>query len=194
MPKGKGLSPMKRAKIVSMFNDAKLPKKEIARRLGLDSKAVRNALKKFDEGGGSSASLRDAPRSRRPPKLDDRSTRRLVRLVEQNRKKSARLLRDELSVDGGPKVSVSTIKLALKKAGLPARVAVKKPFVSNVNIEKRLKFAKEHISWTAEDWSKVLFTDESKFDYFVQRPRIVVRRRSGEKLINVWNSVSAQKL
>ena len=35
MAKGKGLSPTKRAEIVSMFNNAKLSKRDINRRLGV---------------------------------------------------------------------------------------------------------------------------------------------------------------
>jgi len=31
-------------------------------------------------------------------------------------------------------------------------------------MEKRKKFAKAHLQWTADDWKKVLWSDESKFN------------------------------
>ena len=47
-------------------------------------------------------------------------------------------------------------------------------------MEKRLKWAKEHAEWTAEDWQKVVFSDESRFciSFGDQGPR--VWRRGGE--------------
>ena len=38
---------------------------------------------------------------------------------------------------------------------------------------KRLAFAKEHHDWTIQQWSKVLFSDESTFQQFVVRKRHV---------------------
>jgi len=110
MGKKKSLSPTKRAKIVTMFEVSKLPKKEIARRLEIDPSTVRYTLKKYYDSGGSSASFKDSPKSGAPRKLDLRSIRRLIRLVEEDRRKTARMLRDELALGGGPSVSVTTIK------------------------------------------------------------------------------------
>ena len=31
------------------------------------------------------------------------------------------------------------------------------------NRKKRLKFARDHLSWTSDDWSKVIWSDESPF-------------------------------
>ena len=134
MGKRKSISPTKRAQIVSLFKDTKLAKREIARRLKISETAVRNAISKFENGDGSSASFRDAPRSGRPIKLDERSVRRLVRIVEQDRRKPARIIRDELSVNAGPRVSVTTIKRNLHKVGLYGRVAVKNPYPKTLKI------------------------------------------------------------
>ena len=50
-------------------------------------------------------------------------------------------------------------------------------------MEKRLRFAKQHLHWTLEDWSKVLWSDESKFGFRGNHgKRIFVRRRVGERL------------
>nr|CAH0103777.1 unnamed protein product [Daphnia galeata] len=36
------------------------------------------------------------------------------------------------------------------------RVACKKPLLRKVNIQKRLKFAKEHVHWTTKQWEKAV--------------------------------------
>ena len=42
----------------------------------------------------------------------------------------------------------------------------KKKKISKKHVQARLKFAKEHLEWTAEDWKRVLFSDESKINRF----------------------------
>ena len=49
------------------------------------------------------------------------------------------------------------------------------------NKKARLRFAKEHSSWTPEDWAKVLFSDESKFNMMGSDGKNYVSRRLGEK-------------
>ena len=73
----------------------------------------------------------------------------------------------------------------LRKAGLYGRVAIKKPLLRTVNKVKRLKWMKKHILWTEEDWSKTLFTDETKCESFVNgHRRVYIRRSEGEKMMD----------
>ena len=58
----------------------------------------------------------------------------------------------------------------------PAR----KPRLTQVMKAKRLAFAKKHRDWTIQQWSKVLFSDESTFQQFVVRKR-QVRRPPGKR-------------
>ena len=60
----------------------------------------------------------------------------------------------------------ATVKRCLRQNKLFGRHPVKKPFVSAKNCRAQLKFAKEHLNWTANKWSKILRSDESKFDMF----------------------------
>jgi len=56
----------------------------------------------------------------------------------------------------------------------------KKPFVSETNRIRRVAWCREHVDWTLEQWSRVLWSDESPFVYrFAQRQR--VWRTNGEK-------------
>ncbi|XP_043474475.1 uncharacterized protein LOC122506399 [Leptopilina heterotoma] len=46
-------------------------------------------------------------------------------------------------------------------------------------------WAKKYVSWTDEDWRKVLFTDESKFELFGGgKRRHYVRRMQGERMLS----------
>ncbi len=38
-----------------------------------------------------------------------------------------------------------------------------KPLLTSKMMVKRLKFAKQYAHWTPEDWSKIMYSDESTF-------------------------------
>ncbi|PLW38313.1 hypothetical protein PCASD_09007 [Puccinia coronata f. sp. avenae] len=65
--------------------------------------------------------------------------------------------------------------------GFHNRVAVEKPFVNSKQIEKQLKFASEHLSWTIDDWKKVVWSDESLFEVGKLSKQTKVWKKKGEK-------------
>jgi len=72
-----------------------------------------------------------------------------------------------------------TISHALQKhLKMPSRVAAMKPLLSVKMKKKRLQFAKKHKDWSAADWSKVMYSDESTFRC-IRATRSKVRRPSG---------------
>ena len=44
-----------------------------------------------------------------------------------------------------------------------------------------MKWCKIFKTWSIDNWNKVLFTDESSFELFSTKQRIIVRRRPNEK-------------
>ncbi|KAH7978720.1 hypothetical protein HPB49_006545 [Dermacentor silvarum] len=42
-------------------------------------------------------------------------------------------------------------------------MAAQKPLLTNVNKSKRLSFAQRHEAWSADDWRRVVFSDECTF-------------------------------
>ncbi len=60
--------------------------------------------------------------------------------------------------------------------------AVTKPLISRKNQNARLTFAEEHVVWTEENWSKVHFSDESKFNLFESDGKHFVWCQTGERL------------
>ena len=109
--------------------------------------------------------------------------------------------------EGATMIAPSTIRRYLREECLFGRAAVKKLFIRQKNRKRRLAFAKDHKDWTKDDWNKVLWTNESKFELFGTNQRVYVRRRTGERLIDdcicptvkhgsgnimVWGSISGR--
>jgi hypothetical protein len=58
-------------------------------------------------------------------------------------------------------VSVTVIKRMFKEEGLTAHKPKKVIEISAKNKEKRIEFALDHRKWRTNEWSNVVFTDES---------------------------------
>ncbi|CDQ87550.1 unnamed protein product [Oncorhynchus mykiss] len=82
----------------------------------------------------------------------------------------------------GVSASACTVRRRLLEDGLVSRRAAKKPLLSRKNIRDRLIFCKRYRDWTAEDWGKVIFSDESPFQLFGASGKKLVRRRQGESI------------
>jgi hypothetical protein len=68
-----------------------------------------------------------------------------------------------------------TLQIDLK---MPSRVAAMKPLLTEKIKSKRLKFSMTYQHFTAEDWSKVMYLDESTFKV-IRASRAKVRRPEG---------------
>lgn len=64
---------------------------------------------------------------------------------------------------------------------LPSCVAAKKLLLTPIMIRKRLAFAKKYVSWTKDDWSKVMFSDEISFRCGMARPGSVRRPQGSDR-------------
>jgi tRNA/tmRNA/rRNA uracil-C5-methylase (TrmA/RlmC/RlmD family) len=80
-------------------------------------------------------------------------------------------------------VSTQTIRRVFQRNGLAARVKQKKPLLFTLLLRRhrqsRLTFARKHSHWTAEDWKRVVWSDESKFNTFGSDGREWVWEKSG---------------
>ncbi len=96
----------------------------------------------------------------------NRENRSLMRIVKQNRFKNLGELHKEW-IETGVKASRATTHRRVKEFGYSCH-------------QRRLTWAKEKKNWTVAQWSKVLFSDESKFciSFGNQGPR--VWRKGGE--------------
>ncbi|KAF7654211.1 hypothetical protein LDENG_00072790 [Lucifuga dentata] len=91
---------------------------------------------------------------------------------------SSQTLRRQLS---GVQMSAHTDRCKLLSYGLKSRCPAKKPLWSKKNISDRLIFCRKYKKWTAAEWGKVIFSDESPFSCFGNQGSIRVRRWDGER-------------
>ena len=59
-------------------------------------------------------------------------------------------------------------------------VTVKKPFLTEAQKERRLRWAQTHKTWTKRRWRKVLWSDESHIEQWAGGFSGCVRRTEGE--------------
>ena len=160
--------------IVEMFKVGKKPSM-IATELGINNSIIYSFLKRFKQTG----SIENKKRKGRTPKWTTRDNNRLSILVKTNRKATVRTLWRLFNENKVNTVRLDTIRVKLKGLGMIRR-SLKKSEFSCRNRIKRIRFAKTYMKWTADDWKKVIFSDESQF--VIEDPkRIKLWRKSGEK-------------
>lgn len=118
----------------------------------------------------------------RPKKLSAREEKQIVRKVVKNPRISAPKLKTEVLKETGKEVHEQTIRRILKNSGYNGRVARKKPFISEANKRKRLKFAKEFKYKDDTWWNDVIFADESKYNIFGSDGQTMVWRKPNTEL------------
>lgn len=94
---------------------------------------------------------------------------------------SAPEMRRDLAMFHGVSLSVATVKRRLRGFGLYGRRPCRKPLVSRRNRRARMAFAKAHKSWTVNDWRRVIYTDESKFNLIGSDGIKYIRRPIGKR-------------
>lgn len=163
MAKGRELTIEERARIKAL-HDAGWSYRKIASDLKCSLSTINYTLNKIK----STKSYANRPRTGRKRKLSKKDAHVLKLLSLRDRKKSSKQQSDEINkaLPQGTTIASSTTRRYLREEGLFGRVAIKKPLLRRQNRIKRLRFAKQHKDWTKDDWNKVLWTDESKFELF----------------------------
>jgi transposase len=107
----------------------------------------------------------------------------------------------------GYDLTVKTATNVLKSMNFVSQIKQKKPLLSKKHQAKRLEWAKRYQSWTVEDWSQVVFSDETKINiwgsdgckYFWTRPgdelrphHIEVTVKHGGDGLMLWGCITAR--
>lgn len=153
--------------------------REIAKKLKISYNSVYYSLQRTAQTGSNQS----RKRSGRPRCTTEQEDKYIRVSSLRNRRLTGPQLASSLNSTRKTPVSTSTVKRRLRDSGVTGRVAKKKPYLRLANKRKRLRWAKEHRHWTEEDWKKVLWTDESKFEVFGSQRRTFVRRRTTEKML-----------
>lgn len=124
-------------------------------------------------------STETAPRSGRPRKLSKRDNRQILREVNENPRITAVELAKMVHDTSGTVVNPQTVRNTLHEMNFYNRIPRKKPFISKINMEKRLTFSKLHLNDDLSYWNNVIFTDESKFNLFGSDGKVKIWRKNG---------------
>ena len=133
--------------------------------MGCSKTAVHQAIAKYQQDG----SYTDKKRTGRPRVTTAREDNVMRRIVVRSPTSSMKKIRTEL-LRRGRRISHMTVSRRLsKEINLKSYKPVKKARLTAAMKTKRLQFANNYQYWTAEQWGKVLFSDESTFQQFVVR-------------------------
>jgi transposase len=143
----------KREQIVLLKQTGKMTNQQISDQIGVDPKTVYNTWKRFKKKR-SMATKKGQGRKR---KLTNKQRKQLAKKAKKG-KESPQLAKEYSPKVGG--VSESTIQRELKREGLQYLVIENKDLLTENQIKRRLKFAKEHRN---DDWKYALFSDEKSF-------------------------------
>ena len=172
------ITPKKRASIIALKEHAGLSIRQISKKMKVAKSTVGDILKRKKDTGESST-LRQG-RCGRKRKTTPRGDSVIIRESIKDPKKTSADLQRDLSTYG-VNISSSTVRRRLLEVGRFARKPLKKQLLTSVMKRKRLQWARRYSQWTADDWKKVVFSDESHFVVHGYRSKFV-RRSKGEPL------------
>ena len=131
--------------------------KSIAEQIGVHESTVYRFLKKYDQDGTVTPTLRPGKQS----KISDREVKNIILIIKRSRKIPLEKLREEAGMNH---VSLATLSRAIKfRTPYRSRLCPRKPFISIKNMRKRVQWCREHMEWTNDDWRRVVWSDESPF-------------------------------
>ena len=177
MGRGKTISNEVRKQIVKLYSEGKT-QIEISKSFSLNKSIISRIIKAYKKKGDADA-IRNPGR---PQQTSNYFDKKIVKVVRENPFLSSSKISAVLKQYGEVPVSTRTIRRRLLNAGFMSRRPAKKPLLSKKNIKARLVFAKSHITWTVNDWRRVIFSDESKFNLVKSDGICHVRRPKGERL------------
>src|SRR5271168_1832761 len=120
--------------------------------MGIRDTTVRYVNKRYKASG----SLNSAQRSGRPQLLDDRDSRRLIRIVKKDREAILNHIHEKF----GAEVSKWTVQRKLLKLDYKSRIAVKKPLISKLNTRRRVIWCRSRRNWTKKQRKQIVWSDE----------------------------------
>jgi transposase len=170
------MTPRRKSVCVALHNEG-YSTRDIAHRIGFNKSSVSRLLKKWKDTGSTERKEGRGRKKLSTPSQD----RFLMRLSLRNRLATSTDLKPIWESVLEQQVSARTIRRRLCGMGMTSHRPTKKPLLTKKMKSARLKWAKEHRSWTEDDWRKVVFSDESKFNLHGSDGVHFVRRRISEK-------------
>ena len=116
------------------------------------------------------------PGAGRPPKATDRE-KRLTRLqqLRDDTVSLAHLVR-YVNINLNLLISRSSINRILQDYNIVSYIARRKPQITPTQRRNRLMWCYDHLNWSINDWSNVIFSDESNLEVLNRKSGIYIRR------------------
>ncbi len=152
--------------------------KKISKALLISQNTVAKVVQTFKKDGTATISQR---RPGRPQKLTPRQERLLMRRVEENRHASSLQLSKEVESQTGVTISHDTIRCTLQRNGMHGCRPRKKPLLKPRHKKARLEFARAHADKDEDYWDSILWSDETKINFFGTDGFKTVWRRKSEE-------------
>ncbi|KAG2465172.1 TCB1 transposase, partial [Polypterus senegalus] len=149
--------------------------KTISKQLDVPVTTVAHIIQKFKIHG----TVANLPGRGRRRKIDDKSKRRIIRMVTKEPRKTSKEIQGELQAQG-TSVSDRTIRRRLSQSGLHGRQPRRTPLLKTNHKNARLEFAKLHVDKPQRFWENVLWTDETKTELFAKAHQLYVHRWKNE--------------
>ena len=73
-------------------------------------------------------------------------------------------------------ITRQAISRILRDFHMVSYIAPRKPRITPAQRRTRVAWCYEHLSWSVNDWSNVVFTDESNYEILNRKNRIYIRR------------------
>ncbi|GFY20839.1 transposable element Tcb2 transposase [Trichonephila clavipes] len=150
---------------------------EVAQAIGVSQSVISRIWNRFLETG--SAGLR--PGQGRRPATTPNEDRYLVLTARRHRNMNVTLLQQHLRSVTGTTVTTQTVRNELHGVGLYARQPMVCVRLTSRHHCDRGEWATEHVSWRRNEWSNVLFSDESRFSVHPDNRRIFIWRDRGSR-------------
>jgi transposase len=173
--KRKELDPYILGMIVMGFKMEVSPR-EISKLVGVNENTVKSIKTRYLR----TCSALNGTRPGRPKKLSARDERLLVKSVREDPKKPFGHHKANLE-NAGVSICIKTLTKYLNDKGYHSFKAAHKLDLKPVHIEKRLAWTLNKVNWGLDDWKRVIWFDESKFNLVGNDGGIRVTRQIGER-------------
>ena len=146
---------------------------DVARQMNCNRRTVINLQQRYNVTGH----IKDRPRAGRPKVTTVRQDRYMTLTHRRQRFKTAKSTAIEYGVS--PQTVLRRLRIG------PAPIRPRRPYVGQIlnrlNRHRRMLWARRHRHWRRAQWSRVLFSDESRFNVSFADGRLRVYRRRGER-------------
>ena len=145
---------------------------QISSQLSISCKCIRQTIYKFDKFH----TVATKPGAGRTPKVTERQ-KRLIKLQQAQDDTLSltdlvRFARTNLNLT----ITRQTVSRIFRDFDIVSSIVPRKPRITAAQRRTRVAWCYEHLSWSVNDWSNVVFMDESNYEILNRKNRIYIRR------------------